>query len=250
MSASSLNFDELNQYLQPGKNIVFLTGAGLSAESGISTFRGEDGLWSQYDPQEVATPDAFRRNPEKVWAFYQMRRKRVANVSPSFSHTFLAQLDEVHSSVYVITQNVDHLHEEAGQQSVLHVHGQLMKDRCSSCGQLFAGVIQEDLAYCSDCEGLLRPDVVWFGESLDPDILSRSRQRLSNADLTCVMGTSLEVAPVSEFPRLAHEQGSRLLEVNPDPVLARTIEGEPFVFEGAANEFFKSWNETVELSVS
>lgn len=246
MTNTEFDYGTLTDYLTNDASFLFLTGAGISAESGIDTFRGKDGLWEQFDPAEVATPEAFSRNPEKVWSFYQMRREQVREVEPGLSHETLAELEERFPPVNILTQNVDNLHERAGHQSLRHVHGNIMSDRCSGCGALYEVSRSQDLVTCDECGELLRPDVVWFGEALDPQILDTCRKWLNGCDVLGVIGTSLEVAPVSRFPDLARQNGSYLFEVNPRPVLFDSGSDWEKVFVGPADQFFKNWKNHIE----
>ncbi|MCK5041056.1 MAG: NAD-dependent protein deacylase, partial [Sphingomonadales bacterium] len=149
-------------------NIVILTGAGISAESGLSTFRDNDGLWEKHRVEDVATPEAFKRDPELVYRFYNMRRQALKDVSPNPAHTALAKLEKIHNgSVTIVTQNVDNLHEQAGSEAVIHMHGELNKGRCTGCSGVFAWHLDMDeTTPCPTCEqsGGLRPHIVWFGE--------------------------------------------------------------------------------------
>jgi NAD-dependent deacetylase len=241
MSADPSAYDELIACLEGDGRIVFLTGAGLSAESGVDTFRGDDGLWNEYDPSEVATPQAFEKNPDRVHDFYRMRRRGLEGVDPSFSHETMARLETLDDSIRVITQNVDDLHEQAGQSNVLHVHGELMWDRCVSCDRRVEADPADDDMECESCGGILRPDVVWFGESLDTDKLKTSREWLRETDVLVVVGSSLGVAPVSGFPDLAARAGASLVEVNPKPVLDRQSDKELWIHDGPAETFFRGW---------
>lgn len=234
-------FAELTDFLTGDRDVVLLTGAGISAESGVDTFRGDEGLWSEYDPQEVATPEAFRRQPDKVRSFYRMRRRALKDVQPSLSHRFLADCADRFGGIRVITQNVDNLHEQAGQSDVCHVHGRLMKDRCVDCGTRFDANPDDSTVECPSCGGTLRPDVVWFGESLNPARLETAKNWLNGASLVGVIGTSLNVAPVSGFPGYAHRSGARLFEVNPRPALDTDRFDNCWVFDRGADDFFAEW---------
>lgn len=196
-------------------NIVILTGAGISAESGVRTFRDSDGLWEGHDIQEVATPEAFRRNPGLVQQFYDERRKQVQEVGPNAAHLALARLEKEHAgNVLVVTQNVDDLHERAGSDNVVHMHGELLSALCLGCGERsrFTGTLADGPA-CPACgEARLRPDIVWFGEM--PYGMPRIEQALANADLFAAIGTSGNVYPAAGFVAVAAAAGAHTVELN------------------------------------
>lgn len=199
-------------------NIVILTGAGISAESGIQTFRGADGLWEGHRVEDVATPEAFERNPELVQRFYNERRTRLLDgtVHPNPAHLALARLEkEYPGRVLLITQNIDDLHDRAGSKNLLHLHGELLKCRCVVCGH--TGEIRMDLTTsspCPECDstGTLRPDIVWFGEM--PYHLDEISAALSRADLFVSIGTSGLVYPAAGFVAMAATNRAETLELN------------------------------------
>jgi NAD-dependent deacetylase len=197
------------------RNIVVLTGAGISAESGIDTFRDAGGLWEQHRVEDVATPEGFARDPDLVLNFYDMRRAALARVEPNAAHRALARLDaEWGGNLLIVTQNVDDLHERAGATRVLHMHGELLSALCSACGERapFTGEMIERPA-CPHCGArALRPDVVWFGEM--PYDMDRIYDALRGADLFVSIGTSGAVYPAAGFVRDARELGARTLELN------------------------------------
>ncbi len=220
--------------------IVILTGAGISAESGVKTFRDSDGLWRQHDVRELATPEAFGRNPALVHAFYDARRRQVCSVEPNAAHAALARLEREHpGEVTVVTQNVDDLHERAGSQRVWHMHGKLLSALCQACGGRFAW--QDDLAdepLCPGCgEPALRPDVVWFGEM--PQHLDAIDAVLADCDLFAAIGTSGEVYPAAGFVEVAAGHGARTVELN----LRRSAVSRLFdeVRTGPATEIVPAW---------
>lgn len=200
-------------------SILILTGSGISAESGIDTFRDKGGIWSKVDYREVATPEGFARNPDKVHEFYNMRRRRVREVAPNAAHFALARLErEYAGNVLVVTQNVDSLHERAGTQKLIHMHGQHDQVLCNNCGQRFAW--DADLSRqvpCPACEsaGTLRPDVVWFGEM--PYQMNRIAKALRGAELFVSIGTSGNVYPAAGFVQQARENGAHTIELNLEP---------------------------------
>ena len=199
--------------------IVVLTGAGLSAESGMGTFRGKGGLWDEYDIEEVATPEGFARNPTKVHDFYNMRRGWLADVRPNVAHFALAKLEQAHKGdVLTVTQNIDPLHEAAGSKSLIHMHGELARALCAHCGSSRAWT--GDLSIATDCPacgetGYMRPDVVWFGEM--PREMERIYAALAACDLFVSVGTSGMVYPAAGFVAEAHRAGAHTVELNLDP---------------------------------
>ena len=199
--------------------VVVLTGAGVSAESGIPTFRGKDGLWNKYDPTELATPEAFSRDPKLVWEWYDWRRSLIAKAEPNEAHKTIAKMEEEFEDFWLITQNVDGLHQRAGSKRILELHGNIWKVRCTSCGKErfeYKTPLEELPPRCEDCNGLLRPGVVWFGEALPPEVLNKAIEVSSQADVFLVVGTSAVVYPAAELPLIAKRNGAKLIEVNPD----------------------------------
>jgi NAD-dependent deacetylase len=200
-------------------NIVILTGAGISAESGVPTFRAADGLWEGHRVEDVATPEAFARNPTLVHQFYDARRAWLEKVEPNAAHVALGRLDaEWRGGLLIATQNVDDLHERAGARRLLHMHGELKRGWCLRCNERFAweGAMGEG-ATCPSCEtvGLIRPDIVWFGEM--PYEMERIEAALLHADLFVSIGTSGAVYPAAGFVQTARYRGARTLEINLEP---------------------------------
>lgn len=200
------------------KSIVVLTGAGLSAESGLSTFRDPKGIWAKYDWRDVATPEGFTRNPGLVHDFYNMRRRAHAGVMPNAAHHALARLSQSHPAASIVTQNVDCLHELAGTQNLIHMHGEAMKALCAYCNDRrpWTG----DMAVETPCPacgaaGGLRPDVVWFGEM--PYHMERIARLLSACDLFVSIGTSGNVYPAAGFVAAARDAGAHTVELNLEP---------------------------------
>lgn len=198
--------------------VVALTGAGVSAESGVPTFRGEDGLWKGMRAEEVATPESFARNPAFVWQWYNWRRGLIKSCSPNPAHAAFARLEEAPFEFILITQNIDGLHSLAGSRNMLEVHGNMWRIRCDSCGHMEHNetVPLPEPPLC-DCGAPLRPDVVWFGESLDSQILSAVMESLRRADAMIVAGTSAVVYPAASFATLAKQAGAAIIEVNLTP---------------------------------
>jgi len=222
-------------------NIVILTGAGVSAESGVATFRGPDGLWEGHRVEDVATPEAFRRDPELVHTFYDTRRARLGEVEPNAAHRALARLDaEWPGELLIVTQNVDDLHERAGAKRVLHMHGELRSAWCLACDA--RSPWREDLLSGPDCpacgeSGRLRPDIVWFGEM--PYEMERIERALMSADLFVSIGTSGAVYPAAGFVQTARYSRARTLELNLEPSLGSVYFDE--VRTGPAGTLVPEW---------
>jgi len=220
--------------------VVILTGAGVSAESGVKTFRDGGGLWEGHAIEDVATPEAFARNPALVHAFYDARRRQVQGVEPNAAHLALARLEaELPGELTLVTQNVDDLHERAGSRRVLHMHGELLRARCLACGDTFAW--REDLGHappCPDCgRARLRPDIVWFGEM--PYRMEVIQDALAACDLFAAIGTSGVVYPAAGFVSLAAGAGARTVELNLEASGKNWLFDE--VREGPATSVVPEW---------
>ena len=196
---------------------VAITGAGVSAESGVPTFRGEDGLWKRFRPEDLATPEAFARDPALVWEWYGWRRERIARARPNPAHRWLARYEARKPEFLLITQNVDGLHRLAGSRRLVEIHGNLWVVRCTRCAFETEDrrVPLPGVPRCPRCEGLLRPAVVWFGEPIPSDAMTRAVEAVRGCDLLLVIGTSAVVYPVAGLPDLAPR--ATLVEVNPAP---------------------------------
>jgi len=212
--------DKIKETVDDAGSVVVLTGAGVSAESGVPTFRGEDGLWRNFRAEELATPGAFARDPKLVWEWYQWRRELVAACKPNPAHEFIARLERASRGDFLlVTQNVDGLHRLAGSSKLLEVHGNIWDVRCTACG---ASREDRTLPFpelppkCDECGGLLRPGVVWFGEALPEEAIGRAFAAAETCDLMLVVGTSAVVYPVAYLPQLAKRAGAYVVEVNPD----------------------------------
>jgi NAD-dependent deacetylase len=214
------DIERLVELLVPEAPIVALTGAGISAESGVPTFRGPEGLWRKFRAEDLATPEAFARDPKLVWEWYDWRRSLIAKVEPNAGHAALAAWEGVFPRFAVITQNVDGLHARAGSRNLTELHGNIWKMRCTA-----EGTTREDHEVplkmippkCPDCGALLRPHIVWFGEPLDPRDLDRAADLSRNCRVMFVVGTSAVVHPAAMLPALAADSGAVVVEVNPDP---------------------------------
>jgi len=212
--------DGLLERLAGGDGVVFLTGSGISAESGVPTFRDAlTGLWARNRPEELATPEAFRRDPDHVWGWYQARRRGVMAVDPNPGHHALRELESILGKTTLVTQNVDGLHQRAGSRDVLEFHGSLLRDRCSECDHRApAGDLERDTPPpCPHCGGLMRPDVVWFGEMIPPSALEGAWQAAASCTLFFSIGTSGLVYPAAELAEVAGARGAALCEINTDP---------------------------------
>lgn len=215
---------EAAEILRTSKKLAVLTGAGVSKESGVPTFRdAQDGLWAKYDPQQLATPLAFMDNPKLVWDWYEYRRGMVAQAKPNPGHMVLAALEKYFPDMTVITQNVDDLHEQAGSIRVIHLHGNIAQSKCFFNCQGDPTLIDvskieydEGPPACPHCGKWVRPNVVWFGEILPVDQLDAAKIASVEADVMLVVGTSGMVTPAASLPSYAKQSGAKIIEVNPD----------------------------------
>ncbi|XP_051929584.1 NAD-dependent protein deacylase sirtuin-5, mitochondrial isoform X2 [Hippocampus zosterae] len=243
MTRPSSDLAAFREIFSKASNIAILTGAGVSAESGVPTFRGAGGYWRKWQAQDLATPEAFSRNPSRVWEFYHYRREVMLTKTPNAAHLAIAECEErlgrQGRGVAVITQNIDELHRRAGSKNILEIHGNLFKTRCTSCGHEAANhnspicaalegkgapdleskdaqIPVQDLPRCEQagCSGLLRPAVVWFGEALDSEIIIRAEKVLDNCDLCLVVGTSSVVYPAAMFAPQVAARGVPVAEFN------------------------------------
>jgi NAD-dependent deacetylase len=222
--------------------VAVLTGAGVSAESGVPTFRGEGGLWRDFRPEQLATPEAFRRDPALVWEWYDWRRGLIDPCVPNAAHATLAEMEAALPDFALITQNVDGLHQAAGSHNVLELHGDIWRARCTGCGR-----VSEDRRVplpqipprCPECGALLRPDVVWFGESLPLEVLDAAWAAAARCRLMLVVGTSAVVQPAASLPLVALRNRARLVEVNPaeTPLSGHAHE----ILRGPAAELLPKW---------
>ena len=257
MSKPSSDLAAFRNHFQKAKHIVILTGAGVSAESGVPTFRGAGGFWRKYQAQDLASPHAFQRDPSLVWEFYHYRREVMITKEPNLAHKTIAEceqrLSKQQRKVVVITQNIDELHKRAGSKNILELHGSLFRVRCTKCGEetdnrdspiceslrdkgapdpdaKTARIPIEELPKCTSCGGLLRPAVVWFGEGLDTEILRQTYSELENCDLCLVVGTSSVVYPAAMFAPEVAQRGVPVAEFNMEATSATHNFG--FHFEG------------------
>ena len=207
------------QRFRGARRVMVLTGAGISAESGVPTFRdAQTGLWARFRPEELATPAAFRRDPQLVWDWYEWRRRLVAAAEPNAAHRALARLAGLVPELTLVTQNVDGLHQRAGSRAVIELHGNLHRNKCFD-----EGIVADDAPNsaarpprCPSCGGHLRPDVVWFGETLPPQALAAAEAAARECDLLFSIGTSAAVFPAAQLPLTAMQSGAMVIEINKD----------------------------------
>lgn len=206
--------------LHKTKRVAVLTGAGISAESGIPTFRGEEGLWKTYRAEELATLSAFIKDPRLIWEWYDWRRGIIGSKDFNPGHQVLASWEKLFPAFHVITQNIDGLHQKAGSYNILELHGNIWKLRCTEEETITEDhntPLGEIPPHCPNCGALLRPHVVWFGESLDPSILQSAFALSSSCEVMFVVGTSAVVQPAASLPLSAADSGATVVEINPDP---------------------------------
>jgi NAD-dependent deacetylase len=233
---NGLTIFDVRDRVARARSVTVLTGAGISADSGVPTFRGHDGLWKNYRPEELASPDAFARDPQLVWEWYNWRRELIATKHPNAAHETLAYLEQRIEHFWLITQNVDGLHDLAGSKHLSEIHGNIWKVRCTQCSSIS---VNRDLPlvfppHCASCSGLLRPHIVWFGESLAPEDMERSYRALRTCDILLIIGTSGVVYPAASFAPIAKDGGALVVEFNLEPT-----PNSPFVdvsFQGHAKD--------------
>jgi NAD-dependent deacetylase len=212
-------FDPIKDQLKKAKKIVFVTGAGISQESGIPTFRGNDGLWRSYDAMKLATIDAFYDNPKLVWEWYNERRQNIFAAESNLGHKAIAELENF-SEVVVLTQNIDGLHQKAGSSKVLELHGSIVKIKCTVCDYKDEILTEfSDIPPLCKCGNILRPDVVWFGEGLPQDVWEEAIIHANSCDIMIIAGTSLAVSPANTLPIYAKQNNAILIEINPDETI-------------------------------
>jgi NAD-dependent deacetylase len=248
-----MNFDPaVLQIIRDAERLVALTGAGVSKESGIPTFReAQTGLWAQYDPTELATPQAFQRDPKLVWEWYQWRRSLFAEAHPNPGHTALAAMEAHARSLVLITQNIDGFHQQAGSRNVIELHGSIQRNKCFKENTIIHNWVEDGNIppRCPNCGSPLRPDVVWFGENLPPRAIQAAVQAAQEADVFLSIGTSAVVEPAASLPLIARQAGAVLVEINPDrtPVTAHA----DYVLQGPSGVILpelvaQTWNKEGE----
>ena len=224
--------------LRAAKQIAVLTGAGISVESGIPPFRGKGGVWERFDPMEYAHIDAFMQNPEKVWSVLLKEMKAVVDrARPNDAHLGLAELENKGKKVTIITQNVDGLHQAAGSTDVIEFHGNFAWHHCLNCRRRYAShqIDPATMPPRCNCGGILRPECVFFGEMIPPDLLLRSRQISSQCEIMLVVGTSAVVQPAAWMPVIAKDAGAKVIEINPE-VTPLTQDVSDYFIQGQAGK--------------
>jgi NAD-dependent deacetylase len=244
MSIDKSQLAAVAEILSQGPRLAVLTGSGISAESGIPTFRGKEGLWKEFRAEELATPQAFARDPRLVWEWYDWRRGIIGSCSPNPAHFTLAEWEKKFPGFILITQNVDGLHRRAGSTAILELHGNIWEVRCTAEGTVASNhesPLPEIPPRCSSCSALLRPNVVWFGEALPADILDRAYAASVSCEVMLVIGTSAFVQPAASLPVLAAENGATIVEINPD--FTPLTESADYSFHDRAGEILPALSE-------
>ncbi len=205
--------------LKNAYTLTVLTGAGISAESGVPTFRGKNGLWNNYPVDKLATIDALENNPKLFWQFYRWRRDLLKKIKPNLGHYSLVDIENYFEDFTLITQNVDDLHHKAGSTNILELHGNITFNRCTSCNHLSkveSSVMENEVEKCDKCGGLVKPDIVLFGEALNPKILAKAQELSATCEVFFSIGTSALVEPAASLPYIAKGNGAYVVEINPE----------------------------------
>jgi NAD-dependent deacetylase len=220
-----ISIEQARQWIADANAVAILTGAGISAESGVPTFRGDGGLWREYRAEDLATPAAFARDPKLVWEWYDWRRGIIAQAAPNAAHRALVQLEIRKPQFTLITQNVDGLHDLAGNGKILKLHGDIWRLRCTGCGANFPNrrvPLPKVPPHCA-CGAMARPGVVWFGEPLPEGIMQEAEHAAGGAEVFLVIGTSAVVYPAASLIPFAKQAGAKVIEINPEPTAATSI---------------------------
>jgi len=231
-----MNFsNELAEKLRTASIVSVLTGAGVSAESGVPTFRDPGGIWEKFRPEQLANFEAFMSDPDFVWSWYQHRREIMRDVKPNAGHYVLAEMEKIFDEFNLVTQNIDNLHHRAGSRRVTELHGNIERNYCIKCKKFYeeVDVKQKSVLKC-DCGGLIRPDVVWFGEMLPYNALKHAEDCAKNSELFFTIGTSAEVYPAALLPLMAKSAGAYVVEINTKPTAISYDVDE--VLEGKSGE--------------
>ena len=199
-------------------NVTVLTGAGISAESGVPTFRGKDGIWKDHDVEKLATPEALTENPQLFWEFYNWRRQLLKEIKPNFAHFSLVDIENYFEDFTLITQNVDNLHRIAGNKNVVELHGNITRNRCTSCDHIvpMEQMADKTIPYCDQCGAIMKPDVVLFGEALNEQLLKKAQAASAECEVFFSIGTSSVVEPAASLPYIAKANGAYIVEINPE----------------------------------
>ena len=210
--------EEFRQAISSANSVMILTGAGVSKESGLDTFRDAGGHWSRYNPIELASPQGFAADPKLVWEWYSARKEKALAAEPNPGHFAITEMEQIFPNFSLFTQNVDRLHQKAGSKKVHELHGNIMSAHCNNCGLVYMNEIDitQGLPHCAVCGGYARPSVVWFGEQLPEEILEKAINFTKSVDIFFTIGTSAEVYPAAHLPHLAKESGAFVVEVNPN----------------------------------
>lgn len=230
---------EARDAIASAEKLLVFTGAGISKESGVPTFREAGGLWEKFKAEDFATLEAFKRRPKEVWEWYRFRRNLARKAEPNPAHYAVAKLETLHDDFMVATQNIDNLHQRAGAKKVLELHGNIMRSYCLKCGHKVdesEHELEGEVPTCpkGDCGGVMRPDVVWFGEFLDPKVLEQSFLFAAECDCCIVIGTSGVVYPAAQIPVLARRNDACIIEINPEPSALTRI--ADYFLKGKAGE--------------
>jgi NAD-dependent deacetylase len=246
MSSHDNAIGECARILAEARSLVVSTGAGMSKESGIPTFRdAPSALWENFDPMQLATREGFESDPQLVWRWYVDRRKMIARAKPNPGHRAVAELESLIDSVVVITQNIDNLHRAAGSTNIIEVHGNIFRYKCFDREHPVESLPEGgDIPPRCKCGSFIRPDVVWFGEMLPEDAIANAFRALSTCDTLLVVGTSGTVFPAAGFPRVAGERGAKIIEVNPEETPI-TLEADVFL-RGPAGEVLPKLVQSLE----
>jgi len=199
------------------ERIVFFTGAGMSAECGVPTYRGKGGIWHQYNWEDYACQEAFETNPEKVLDFHELRRRTLVTCEPHAGHHVITTLEKTHPGIHIVTQNIDGMHQRTGSRRVIELHGSAWRLRCVRHGVREDHGETYERRRCEHCGLWLRPDIVWFGDALDPQVVQSALEIIGGCDLFIAVGTSGVVWPAAGFPAVARRNGARCVEINPEP---------------------------------
>ena len=194
--------------------IVFFTGAGMSAESGVPTYRGSGGIWHKYNWEEFACQEAFDRDPQKVLDFHKLRRKSVLECQPHDGHTYISEIQKSHENITIVTQNIDGMHQRAGTENVIELHGSLWRLRCDNCSIAIDDIGESFANKKCDCGNYLRPDITWFGDMLNSNVIQKASDEIQKCDLFISIGTSGVVWPAAGFPNEAKSNGAYCIEIN------------------------------------
>ncbi len=239
--------NHLIKLLESSEYTIAFTGAGISAESGVPTFRGRGGLWEKFDPLKLATPEAFKEDPRRVWEWYKWRMEVIAKAKPNPAHIVLARLEEKGIVKTIITQNVDGLHQRAGSKNVIELHGNIWRAKCTKCNYKtrLREPPREIPPKCPECNSLLRPDVVWFGEPLPRKAWEEALNEASKADLIIVVGTSGVVQPAAMIPVIVKYHGGKIVDINIEEDNYTNI-ADLFI-KAKAGQVFKTLGEKLKL---